>query len=235
MREARLEEAHYPAPGLETLQEAVDALLPGGTLFISGGVQTAGCVIEKPVTIVGQSPELSALSAPSPDLPAISVVPGGELSLEGVELRGGAFGVMASGTGSADLAGVRASGGKIGIALWQAAELSLTGCEITANEVGLELRGDSRARVLSCRFTENAEAGIYLWDQAHLHLEGSSLTGNGKGLICYVQGCGFAWAPAEFAGAISGAGNVISGNSEADLCPPYPGAPWPSDFVLEAP
>jgi len=80
-----------------------------------------------------------------------------------------------------------------------------------------------------------AEVGILAWRQASLTLEGSVITGNGKGVMLYLRGCGFGWAPAEFAGTVAGAGNRIFGNLELDLCPPYPGDPWPDGFLVEAP
>ncbi|HEC63609.1 MAG TPA: hypothetical protein ENI38_04405, partial [Candidatus Acetothermia bacterium] len=114
LRAAELEEVLFPSPEFTSLQEALDALLPRGKLILSQGVQTAGAVINKPVVIQGLP---GVLSAPHPDLPALSVVPGGELLLAGVEIRGGAFGLVVAGAASARLAEARVIGSSVGIAL----------------------------------------------------------------------------------------------------------------------
>jgi hypothetical protein len=233
LREASEGEVCYPSPTFATLQEAIDALLPGGTLVLSGGLQTAGVVVAKPITVRATSADGCVLIAPAAELPVISVVPGGELYLEDVELRGGTFGLIAAGESSVQLTGMRVAGSKVGIELWDVAKLEMEGCILTENGTGLELRGDSQAIVSSCSIVENASAGIYLWDQVSLYLSGSAVTGNRAGVICYVQGCDSAWAPGEFSGTVTGTENIVSDNTKADLCPPYPGDPWPEGFLKE--
>ena len=230
-REGSEVEVLYPSPAFPSLQEAIDALLPGGTLVLSGGLQTAGVVVAKPITVRASSDDGCVLIAPAVELPVISVVPGGELYLEDVELRGGTFGLIAAGESSVQLIGVRVAGSKVGIELWDVAKLEMEGCTLAENGTGLELRGDSQAIVSSCNVVENTNAGIYLWDRVSLYLSGSAVTGNRRGVICYVQGCGSAWAPGEFSGTVTGTENIVSDNSEVDLCPPYPGDPWPAGFL----
>jgi len=222
----------YPDPRFPTLQAALDALLPGGTLVLTAP-QTESVVIEKELTI--RAPSGARLAATSGEVPVISLIPGGKLSLEGVELHGGAYGALVCGTASLNASGSTVTDCEVGFELWAQASLAAQGTEIAQCRKGVQLRDGATASLTGMQIHDCAEVGILAWRQASLTLEGSVITGNGKGVVLYLRGCGFGWAPAEFAGTVAGAGNRIFGNLELDLCPPYPGDPWPDGFLVGAP
>jgi nitrous oxidase accessory protein NosD len=221
-----------PDPRFPTLQAALDALLPGGTLVLAAS-QTGSVVIEKELTIKASNG--ARLSATSEEVPVISLVPGAKLSLEGIHLHGGAYGVLVPGSASLNVSGGTVTGCGVGFELWAQASLTLQGTEISHCRKGIQLRDGATAALTDVQIHDSAEVGILAWHEASLTLEGSLISGNGKGVVLYLRGCGFGWAPEEFAGTLAGAGNRIFGNQELDLCPPYPGTPWPDGFLLPAP
>jgi nitrous oxidase accessory protein NosD len=58
----------------------------------------------------------------------------------------------------------------------------------------------------------------------------SVINNDGYGIVLYVKACGFKDAPETFKGTIEGVRNEVRGNYKGDLCPPYPGPPWPEGF-----
>ncbi|NOX44524.1 MAG: hypothetical protein GXO72_02140, partial [Caldiserica bacterium] len=74
----------------------------------------------------------------------------------------------------------------------------------------------------------NYGAGIRLGPDVELSLVDCTVLGNRWGVVIGPEGCGTAGVPS---GTISGDGNLVIANAEADLCPPYPGPPWPEHFL----
>jgi len=116
---------------------------------------------------------------------------------------------------------------------------ALKGFELTLRDSRIEdVQGDAlylmstgSATLEGCVIQGNASAGIRLGAGANLSLTYCTITGNRWGILIEAKLCELAIYKRSFTGAISGAGNAIAGNSEVDLCPPYPGDPWPAGFL----
>lgn len=152
----------------------------------------------------------------SPSNRAVSVAGSGEIALANCTIRGGS--VMATDDSWISITDCRLEGGK---------------------REGLALFVNARADVLRCSISDFAEdAGILLSGAASLDLRDSQVSRCRVNVAVWSQAC-FPWATAEdiasvplgLAVRVSGTGNVISGGGASDLCPVYPGAPWPVGFV----
>ena len=111
-------------------------------------------------------------------------------------------------------------------------ELTLRGSRIeNVQGDALYLMSTGSANLEECSIQGNAGAGIRLGAGAELSLTGCTIAGNRWGILIEAKSCELAVYKRTFTGAISGGGNEISGNTEADLCPAYPGPPWPADFL----
>ncbi len=98
--EPRYRELTFPGPGFSSLQWAVDALLPSGTLRISPGDYAETVTITEELTTLGPG---AKLPPSSPELPCISVVPGAKHEARGSpsreERRGSSLPVRSSSKG----------------------------------------------------------------------------------------------------------------------------------------
>ena len=94
----------------------------------------------------------------------------------------------------------------------------------------LYLMAAGSADLEGCVIQGNAGAGIRLGAGTKLSLTGCTITGNRWGILIEAKLCELAAYKRPFTGVIYGAGNDIFGNLEVDLCPPYPGDPWPDGF-----
>ena len=83
----------YPNTRYPTIQHAVDALLPGGTLILRGGEYEAGLTITKELTIAAQEKAKVILRARSEDASVLSLVGGAKLEMVGLKVTGGCFGL----------------------------------------------------------------------------------------------------------------------------------------------
>lgn len=108
--------------------------------------------------------------------------------------------------------------GEDGVVVWRGAQVSLANNTITGNRDGVLL-----GRALE-EGAPQAEGPLKLW--------GNDVFDNsGWGIALYTMACGFAGAPQAFAGTIQGSENKIHDNGRGNLCPPYPGSPWPKGFL----
>ncbi len=149
----------------------------------------------------------------APSGTAVVLGPGTRFEGEGCSFRGGA-------------------GPAIRTAALKGFELVLKGSRI--EDVGsdaLYLMATGSADLEGCVIQGNAGAGIRLGAGTKLSLTGCTVTGNRWGILLEAKLCELSVYKRSFTGAISGTGNDVSGNTEADLCPPYPGAPWPAGFL----
>ncbi|NOX45126.1 MAG: hypothetical protein GXO72_05290, partial [Caldiserica bacterium] len=226
--EPRYRELTFPDPGFSSLQQAVDALLPGGTLHISPGDYTETVTITKEIAITGPG---ARLAPASPELPCVSVVPGAVFTASGLTVTGGKRGIFSA--GQIELREVTVVSNGIGIELIADAVAGLFGCRIEGNDVGIQLRHGTAARIVDSHILNNQEVGIFLGEGTRLEMMSSVVEGNGKGISLYLRECGYPWGPARPDVEVRGSGNVVRGNSAYNLCPRYPGSPWPEGFLAE--
>jgi len=225
---ARYRELVFPSPEFSSLQQAVDALLPGGMLRISPGDYIETVTITKEITILGPG---ARLFPPSPELPCISVVPGTKVEVRGLTVTGGRRGIFSA--GEIELEKVAILSNSIGIELVAKAVARLRDCRVEDNEVGVQLHPGTAAGIAGSHIAGNSEAGIFLKDGTSLELVSSKVEGNGKGISLYLKECGYPWGLSRPDVEVRGSGNVVRGNLTCDLCPPYPGPPWPEGFLAE--
>jgi len=209
LRDPLVAEVAYPSAGYTTLQEAIDALLPGGILTISGESHVGGVTVSKPLTMAAAPLCRGVIfEAPSEHVTVLSLVSGADLTLEGFHLKRGFAGLCVGGNAKAR-------------AQW---------CTFSENErFGVFVGRAGAAELLDCTVQLNG-IGICLYQTVGLSLKRCNVSANRTGLS--------ALAPLSDSGAVTsevphvevtGFLNCISGNSEADLVPDYPGRPWPAD------
>ncbi len=148
----------------KTLQEAVDALIPGGTITLAPGEYQAGLTLWKPLTLVGAEPGQVTLVGRNGQSPVISIVSGAQgVRLEGLTLSGGLWGVLAGGQGELALDHVRVQKNGDGITLRDAAQMVIENSQITKNTFnGLSLLGAARLTLRDSVVQENDHWGIAL-------------------------------------------------------------------------
>lgn len=106
-----------------------------------------------------------------------------------------------------------------GIVLWRSAQATLANNTVSHNRNGILL-----GRSLEGETTPGSEVSLKLW--------GNEVFANRDwGVAIYTEACGFAGGSQAFGGIIQGSENRIYDNGRGDLCPPYPGPPWPEGFV----
>lgn len=237
-------EITWPDDGYDTLQEAIDALLPGGKLLLEPGEYAAGLTIGKKLAIEAVRGQVT-LKGKSDTLPVLSLVDGAELRLSGAALSGGSEGLLISGRAGALLDGCTVSHNLDGINLAHMSSLELAECSIAENERrGIFADGSARVTAFRCSISGNHETGVaaganshvtiadsiiaenegkggvLLWGSCRATLEGNRIAGNrGFGVAAYEPPC-FPESPWSFRGRISGRANTFEGNRRNHVCPP---------------
>lgn len=97
---------------------------------------------------------------------------------------------------------------------------------------GLSLMAPGMVSLEDCSIVGNFGAGLRLGNEVELHMVDCTVTGNFWGMVLEVDSCELAERGGEFLGGVAGIGNLVTGNAELDVCPPYPGPPWPDGFLL---
>ncbi len=244
LREAVESKITWPADGYDSLQEAVDALIPGGKLLLEPGEYTTGLTIGKELVIEKDGEGQVTLKGKSDAIPVLSLVDGADLQLSGVSVSGGGEGLLIAGASRAVLVNCTISQNWDGINLSHSSSVELARCRIAANERhGILADGDARLTVDRCNITDNhstgvaaadsarvkmndsriknnrGNGGIILWDSSQVTLEGNTIAENSKfGVGTYEPPC-FPESPWSFHGLISGSNNTFEGNRPEDVCP----------------
>ena len=234
----------WPDERYASLQEAIDALLPGGKLILEPGTYAAGLTIGTPLSIEAGDGQ-AVLMAKSDALPVLSLVGGAELHLTGSMITGGAEGLLVSGAARAVLATCTISGNTEGINLSYSSSVEMVHCDIENNERrGVFVGGAAQAAIINCAIRDNGgygiaaadsaqvtisdsivagsggDGGIVLWASPQAVLEGNTISDNrGFGIAFFQRPC-FVGSPWVFRGRISGSGNVFEANRRGDVCPP---------------
>jgi hypothetical protein len=146
----------YPSTTYASLQEAVDALRPGGELVLEGGVHPGTVYIGKEIAIraaTGERPMLQGGGgAFSPLCPTILVTSGGVLRLEGVDVSGPTA-VLVAGDGF----------------------VQMEDSVVRGEWYGLVAQGEAGAHVRSCRFLGSPLASVLQLGRTSVRIEATTI------------------------------------------------------------
>lgn len=235
---------NWPDERFESLQEAIDALLPGGRLELEAGSYTAGLTIVTDVSLESGGGEV-VLMGKSDALPVFSLVDGADLRLAGVIVSGGSTGLSLAAGARMTLVGCTVTGNTQGIYLSHSSQIDMSECSIVGNaRSGVFVTDAARAAIADCHVSNHMDfgiaaansaqltvsdtvvtrcgldGGILVWDSSQVVLEGNTISNNrGYGVATYWHRCfpGTVWS---FRGYISGGDNVFEANWRGDVCPP---------------
>lgn len=235
-------EVRFPGPGYTSLQEALDAVLPGGRLVVGEGTHQAGVTVGKPVRIEA---EVGVTLTPrtARESPVLSLVGGADLELTGGVLAFGSEGLIMGGEARAVLTDCVLADNERGVHVADEATLSLVRCRLSRNEQGgIWLWGRSRATLSECVLAQNGvcgvgvggsatlsivgcdvvesgwNGGIVLRDSAQAEIRGNSFSRNlGFGVALYHGLC--LGGRYRFSGRVWGGGNAFSSNYKGNFCP----------------
>lgn len=234
----------WPDDRYSSLQEAVDALLPGGKLILGPGIYVAGLTIGTPLLIEASHGQ-PVLMAKNDVLPVLSLVGGAELHLSGLMITGGAEGMLISSEALAIITDCTISGNTEGVNLSYSASAQIAHCDIADNERrGVFVGGTAQAMIDRCSIRDNGgqgigvadsawvtasnstisgtdgDGGVVLWGTSEVVLEGNTISDNsGFGVALFQRPC-FVMSRWIFRGRISGSLNVFEANRRGDVCPP---------------
>ncbi len=233
----------WPDEDYDSLQEALDALVPGGKLLLEPGEYTAGLTVGKEVAIEAGGGQVT-LRGKSDELPVLSLVDGADLHLSGVSVSGGSEGLLISGAARAVLVNCTVYQNWEGINLSHSSSVELVACRIAENERrGIFAGGEAQVAVVRCTISGNHEAGvaatdfagvtisdsmvtgnrgggILLWGSCRVTLEGNTITENSRFGVSTNEPPCFPTSRWSFHGSISGSANTFEGNRRGDVCPP---------------
>ncbi|MBI1743453.1 right-handed parallel beta-helix repeat-containing protein [Candidatus Acetothermia bacterium] len=140
----------------KNLQEAVDAIAPGGTINIAAGSYETGITIWKPLTLQGAGRDRTTLKAPSKHNFGISLLGGvDDVVLEGVKITG------------AEYSGLLLYG-----------QVSLRDVQVSNNGFGLLVRGTAHTTIQNSEVSSNMYDGILVIDSVTLTIQDSLISGN---------------------------------------------------------
>jgi len=246
LQEAAETQVEVPHPSYATLQDAVDALAPGGRLVLREGTFVAGIVLDKRIFVTGEPG--ATLSARDPQAPVLSLVKGADVEISGVRLTGGSEGVAAAADARVTLIDCALAENETGLGLWSSSLAVLLRTEIVANrQVGAWIWDDASARIEDCTLIANSRGAVGVGGRAQLILENSLVERNGRpgseswggillmgtahaefienrfvsndtfGIATYGSPC--IGRGKQFFGQISGRDNVFAGNAGQPVCP----------------
>lgn len=164
----------------KNLQEAVDALAPGGTITLSAGSYETGVTLWKPLRLRGAGRTQTTLKAPAGYHVIVSIITESKnVVIEGLGVTSSASdGIVAY--GESRLQDVQiANHGRNGIHLRGTASVNLVNAQITANVTGLTAESASRLSVENSQFVRNIGVGLSVRGSAQANLLNSVFNANG--------------------------------------------------------
>jgi parallel beta-helix repeat protein len=186
--EATEEEIVYPDERYSSLQEAVDALLPGGKMVLRAGEHEieSGVVIDKELRLEPARRAEVTLRTRGGEAPVLSLVGGARLELADLEITGG-YGFFLGADAQAKIISSSISGNKFGIVLWGLAQAEIIHSTISKSKnFGIQLWGTTQVTITDSSFSKNRgewwSAGIRLGGTAQATITDSSFSENTKGI-----------------------------------------------------
>jgi parallel beta-helix repeat protein len=195
----------FPGP-YPTLQEAIDALAPGGVIAIAAGEHLGGLTIWKPLTLRGAGREEVKLKG------AVSLISEAQgVQIEGVTITDSAFtGLLLGGQAKATITNSQISGNEgNGISImWDSAQVTITNSQISGNEGnGIIMEGSAQVTITDSQISGNEENGIRMGDSTQATITNSKISGSE--IFGIIMG-GSAWAEIK--------GSIIEGNGTHEGC-----------------
>lgn len=169
-----------------TLQQAVDALAPGGTITIAAGEHPGGVTIWKPLKLKGVGREQTKLVG------AASLINEAQgVEIEGVTITGSALeSLLAGGQAQAVIADSTVSDNcRFAIScagLWVSgsASVTLTDSTISGSGYGLFVWESASVSLTNSTVSSNGQSGLYVSDSARVEVRSSVIAGNGTDEDC---------------------------------------------------
>lgn len=172
----------YSREEYPTLQHAVDALKPGGIIYIVSGEYDDAVTVDKDMTIVAMHSAFVVLESEKTFSTGISVIGDANLEISHIQLSSGSTGMTVAGNGSV-----------------KAEEMNFYG-----NGNGVELFNSGDALIKSSKFYFNCYAGVLLHDSASLKAIGNDFYTQWVGIMVK--------NPEKFIGSLGGWNNNLDGN-----------------------
>jgi len=215
-----------------TIQAAIDAAQPGNTVYVKAGRYIENLTITKPLNLVGEDRTKVIIQSEGLDQDVIALGLGeGEAVITGVLVTGGRCGicvVVAAGA-QADLVDITSYRNQVGVYAAGNGEFSLARSYLIHSDTsGLWLRGITA--YLGETEVLYGGAGILLMGDGVVVLENNLIGLCLRGIDTYTTDCGWDAEEDGYGGNVTGMNNRVFGLG-TDLCPEYPGAPWPDSFV----
>jgi len=163
-----------------TVQEAVDAVAPGGTITIAEGTYIGGITLWKPVTLRGAGQEATILQAQEDRKLVISIPAGVQgARLEKLAVRGSERdGLLIYGQAHLEELQV-SSNGDDGLEVWGSAQVALKDSIVSGNRWnGLVAVGSAQVSLQGCTVSDNGNGGLWVGDSAQVSLEDSTVSDN---------------------------------------------------------
>ncbi|MFC2099931.1 right-handed parallel beta-helix repeat-containing protein [Candidatus Bipolaricaulota bacterium] len=194
----------------ETLQDVIDRVPEGGTIYLEPGTYRGPVDISKSVTIAayssGVSPAFGAVVIQGlPWNVAVDIESESPISvvLRDLEIYDGAAGVLAGGAVELLLENVVIRDCTQGLSVWEGASVSCVSTQFLRNRGAVFLSSDARCELTDCRIAETSQtaillqadvsltavgcsildggsSGISVQDRVELHLEGMTIAGNAE-------------------------------------------------------
>ena len=186
-----------------TLQEAIDAIAPGGTITMAARTYQEGLTIWKPLHLQGAGREATELKAPPEGYPGVSIISEAEgVIVEGLTITGsqGAglliygqaeiaastvsenwLGLVVESSAQATLKNSTISENRLyGLSAGGSAKVSLENSMVSSNHTGLDVGWSATVILSDSTVSDNRSGGLSVWGSAQVTLEGSTVSRNGR-------------------------------------------------------
>ncbi|MGY4707655.1 right-handed parallel beta-helix repeat-containing protein [Candidatus Bipolaricaulota sp. J31] len=179
-----------------TVQEAIDAVAPGGTIFLAEGTYQEGLTLWKPLTLVGAGRDRTILRA-LPDRQLVVSIPAGvKVRLESLQVTGSKNGKGLEITGQAELVDLSVTGNSWhGLVIWSrerwdaVPQVILRNSQVSGNaQIGVYVGTSSWVLLRDTTVSHNARDGLLLIYGAQITVEASRILDNGSSGISVQHG-----------------------------------------------
>jgi CHAT domain-containing protein len=215
-----------------SIQAAIDAAYPEGTVYIRAGVYKENLVIDKPLSLIGEDRTTTVIRSLDPEEDVIAIILSqGCVDITRIGVSGGYRGVYVVTDTNAHvmLNGIIASRNLSGVSSYGDGTLNVIASYFVDNDsIGL-LLANAKTRLISNEILRG-ETGVLLVGAVDATLDNNLIGLCQWGIETYTKGCGYSQGYESFVGRASGKGNRVYSLS-IDVCPEYHDPLWPSDHL----